>query len=87
MRLSFDTPPELILQLLQNHWNLDLPKLLISVHGGISNFDIQPKLKRVFRKGLLKAAKTTGAWIVDGGIHSGWLNVVSSSSLAYYAQQ
>ena len=48
-----------------------LPKLLISVHGGIANFDLQPKLKRVFKKGLLKAAKTTGAWIVTGGTNTG----------------
>ncbi|ESP05269.1 hypothetical protein LOTGIDRAFT_102152, partial [Lottia gigantea] len=68
---SFDTKPEQVLQLLQKNWGLDLPKLLITVHGGILNFDIQPKLKRVFRKGLLKAAKTTGAWIVTGGTNTG----------------
>lgn len=68
---SFDTRPEQVLHLLQKHWGLDLPKLLITVHGGILNFDLQPKLKRVFRKGLLKAAKTTGAWIVTGGTNTG----------------
>ncbi|GAB1601203.1 transient receptor potential cation channel subfamily M member 3 isoform X4 [Argonauta hians] len=68
---SFDSKPEHILELLQKFWGLDLPKLLITVHGGILNFDLQPKLKRVFRKGLLKAAKTTGAWIVTGGTNSG----------------
>ncbi|GFN97021.1 transient receptor potential cation channel subfamily m-like protein, partial [Plakobranchus ocellatus] len=52
------------------HWGLDLPKLLITVHGGILNFDLQPKLKRVFRKGLLKAARTTGAWIVTNGTNT-----------------
>ncbi|XP_033750310.1 LOW QUALITY PROTEIN: transient receptor potential cation channel subfamily M member 3-like [Pecten maximus] len=68
---SFDTKPEQVLQLLQKHWALDFPKLLITVHGGILNFDLQPKLKRVFRKGLLKAAKTTGAWIITGGTNTG----------------
>ena len=72
MRVAYDTKPDLILQLLQKQWGLELPKLLISVHGGIANFDLQPKLKRVFRKGLLKAAKTTGAWIVTGGTNTGW---------------
>ena len=71
VRVSYDTKPELILQLLQKQWDLELPKLLISVHGGIANFDLQPKLKRVFRKGLLKASKTTGAWIVTGGTNTG----------------
>lgn len=68
---SFDSKPENILELLQKFWGLDLPKLLITVHGGILNFDLQPKLKRVFRKGLLKAAKTAGAWIVTGGTNTG----------------
>ncbi|XP_053405277.1 transient receptor potential cation channel subfamily M member 3-like isoform X7 [Mercenaria mercenaria] len=68
---SYDSKADQVLQLLQNHWGLDLPKLLITVHGGILNFDLQPKLKRVFRKGLLKAAKTTGAWIITGGTNTG----------------
>jgi len=59
------------MQLLQQQWGLDLPKLLISVHGGIANFDLQPKLKRVCYRGLLQAAKTTGAWIVTGGTNTG----------------
>lgn len=65
------TSPERILQLLLHHWQLELPKLLISVHGGIANFDLQPKLKRVFNKGLIKAANTTGAWIITGGTNTG----------------
>ena len=71
VRLSYDSQPDQVLQLLQKQWNLELPKLLISVHGGIANFELQPKLRRVFRKGLLKAAKTTGAWIVSAGINTG----------------
>ena len=72
MRLSsFDSKPDQVLQLLLKHWGLALPKLLITVHGGILNFDLQPKLKRVFRKGLLKAARTTGAWIITGGTNTG----------------
>ncbi|XP_035824942.1 transient receptor potential cation channel subfamily M member 1 isoform X2 [Aplysia californica] len=72
MRLSsLDTRQENVLTLLIKHWGLDLPKLLITVHGGILNFDLQPKLKRVFRKGLLKAARTTGAWIVTSGTNTG----------------
>ncbi len=41
-------------------WQLELPTLLISVHGGLQNFDLQPKLKQVFGKGLIKAAVTLG---------------------------
>jgi len=52
-------------------WQLELPTLLISVHGGLQNFDLQPKLKQVFGKGLIKAAVTTGAWIITGGVNTG----------------
>ena len=60
IRLGFDSRPDLILQLLTREWGLELPKLIISVHGGKANFELNPRLKRVFRKGLLRAAKTTG---------------------------
>ncbi|KAK2154072.1 hypothetical protein NP493_2229g00014 [Ridgeia piscesae] len=71
VRLDYETKPGLVLELLTKHWGLEMPKLLISVHGGIANFDLQPKLKRVFHKGLFKAAKTTGAWIMTGGTNTG----------------
>lgn len=69
--MAHDTRPEPIVQLLCREWNLGLPKLLITVHGGRSNFELQPSLKKVLRKGLLKAAKTTGAWIFTGGTNTG----------------
>lgn len=47
MRLSFDTRPELLVQLFTKEWNLELPKLLITVQGGKANFDLQAKLKKV----------------------------------------
>ncbi|XP_071505230.1 transient receptor potential cation channel subfamily M member 3-like [Diadema antillarum] len=71
IRLADDTPPDMVLQLLKKHWNLGLPNLLISMRGGLQDFAIQPKLKRVLCKGLGKAARTTGAWIVTGGTNTG----------------
>lgn len=71
VRLAYDTRPDLIVQLFTREWNLELPKLLITVQGGKANFELQPKLKKVLRKGLLKAAKTTGAWIFTGGTNTG----------------
>lgn len=73
VRVSYDTKPELLLHLMTKEWQLDLPKLLISVHGGLQNFELQPKLKQVFGKGLIKAAMTTGAWIFTGGVNTGGL--------------
>lgn len=76
VRLAYDTRPELILQLFTREWNLETPKLLITVQGGKANFELQPKLKKVLRKGLLKAAKTTGAWIFTGGTNTGKLKTI-----------
>ena len=66
-----DSRPDLLLHLMVKEWQLELPTLLISVHGGLQNFDIPPKLKQVFGKGLIKAAVTTGAWIFTGGVSTG----------------
>lgn len=75
VRVSYDTKPDLLLHLMTKEWQLDLPKLLISVHGGLQNFELQPKLKQVFGKGLIKAAMTTGAWIFTGGVNTGDLRL------------
>jgi SLOG in TRPM len=71
VRLAHDTRPDLILQLFTREWGLELPKLLLTIQGGKANFELQAKLKKVLRKGLLKAAKTTGAWIFTGGTNTG----------------
>lgn len=47
VRLSYDTRPELIVQLFTKEWNLELPKLLLTVQGGKANFELQSKLKKV----------------------------------------
>ncbi|XP_033210686.1 transient receptor potential cation channel trpm [Belonocnema kinseyi] len=87
VRLAHDTRPEPIVQLLCREWNLGLPKLLITVHGGRSNFELQPTLKKVLRKGLLKAAKTTGAWIFTGGTNTGVTRQVGDALLLERAQR
>ncbi|XP_034025901.1 transient receptor potential cation channel subfamily M member 3 isoform X4 [Thalassophryne amazonica] len=79
VRVSYDTKPDLLLHLMTKEWQLDLPKLLISVHGGLQNFELQPKLKQVFGKGLIKAAMTTGAWIFTGGVNTGVIRHVGDA--------
>lgn len=80
VRVSYDTKPDLLLHLMTKEWQLDLPKLLISVHGGLQNFELQPKLKQVFGKGLIKAAMTTGAWIFTGGVNTGDLHLTQTEN-------
>uniref|UniRef100_A0A3B3XRH1 TRPM SLOG domain-containing protein n=1 Tax=Poecilia mexicana TaxID=48701 RepID=A0A3B3XRH1_9TELE len=71
IRVSYDSKPDSLLHLMVKEWQLELPTLLISVHGGLQNFDLPPKLKQVFGRGLIKAAVTTGAWIFTGGVSTG----------------
>ena len=83
VRVSYDTKPDLLLHLMTKEWQLDLPKLLISVHGGLQNFELQPKLKQVFGKGLIKAAMTTGAWIFTGGVNTGGWSLATTTSVCW----
>uniref|UniRef100_A0A7M4G1J8 Transient receptor potential cation channel subfamily M member 7 n=1 Tax=Crocodylus porosus TaxID=8502 RepID=A0A7M4G1J8_CROPO len=71
VRLSYDTKPEAILQLMLREWQMELPKLVISVHGGMQKFELHPRIKQLLGKGLIKAAVTTGAWILTGGVNTG----------------
>uniref|UniRef100_A0A7N6BR07 non-specific serine/threonine protein kinase n=1 Tax=Anabas testudineus TaxID=64144 RepID=A0A7N6BR07_ANATE len=71
VRLSHDSRPESVLRLMLKEWNMELPKILISVHGGVQNFELHPRIKQLVGKGLIKAAVTTGAWILTGGVNTG----------------
>ncbi|KFO97615.1 Transient receptor potential cation channel subfamily M member 6, partial [Calypte anna] len=71
LRLSYDSSLDQLLHLMLKEWQMELPKLVISVHGGIQDFKLPSKVKQVFSKGLVKAAETTGAWIITEGINSG----------------
>ena len=68
IRLSDDTEPELTLTLMLEQWKLKKPDIVISIHGGLKNFWLDPHHKELFNRELIKAAKTTsgGAWIITG---------------------
>uniref|UniRef100_A0A8C9M6N4 Transient receptor potential cation channel subfamily M member 2 n=1 Tax=Panthera tigris altaica TaxID=74533 RepID=A0A8C9M6N4_PANTA len=80
VRLSQDTPPSVIYHLMTQYWGLDVPNLLISVTGGAKDFNMKPRLKSVFRRGLVKVAQTPGrAWIITGGSHTGVMKQVGEA--------
>lgn len=68
IRLADNTRPELTLELMIRQWKLKKPDIVISIHGGLKNFKLDPHHKEIFNRGLIKAAKTThsGAWIITG---------------------
>ncbi|XP_077331053.1 transient receptor potential cation channel subfamily M member 6 isoform X1 [Lithobates pipiens] len=86
IRVSYDTALDQLMHLMIKEWQMELPKLVISVHGGIQNFKLPPKVKQVFGKGLVKAAKTTGAWILTEGINTGVSKHVGDALKAHASQ-
>ncbi|KAM7407582.1 hypothetical protein PAMA_003348 [Pampus argenteus] len=82
-RVSTDTSPEVLYQLLTDQWKLSPPKLLISVTGGAKDFYLKTHLKNAFHRGLIKVAQTTGAWIITGGTHAGLMKHVGQAVREY----
>ncbi|XP_077004556.1 transient receptor potential cation channel subfamily M member 6 [Tamandua tetradactyla] len=86
IRTSYDTKLDHLSHLMLREWNMELPKLVISVHGGIQNFKMPPNLKEIFSQGLIKAAETTGAWIITEGINTGVSKHVGDALKAHSSQ-
>ncbi|KJH43832.1 hypothetical protein DICVIV_10142 [Dictyocaulus viviparus] len=79
IRLGYDSDPENVMYLMEKVWGLQPPRLVITVHGGMTNFEVNEKLGSLFRDGLLKAAQTTGAWIITSGLDSGVVRHVAQA--------
>ncbi|XP_075134506.1 transient receptor potential cation channel subfamily M member 6 [Leptodactylus fuscus] len=86
IRVSYDTSLDQLMHLMIKEWQMELPKLVISVHGGVQNFKFPSKVKQVFGKGLVKAAETTGAWILTEGINTGVSKHVGDALKAHASQ-
>ncbi|XP_034042353.1 transient receptor potential cation channel subfamily M member 2 isoform X2 [Thalassophryne amazonica] len=82
-RVSTETSPDILYQLLTEQWKLTPPNLLISVTGGAKNFYLKAGLKNMFHRGLIKVAQTTGAWIITGGTHTGVMKHVGQAVRDY----
>uniref|UniRef100_A0A8D0C733 Transient receptor potential cation channel subfamily M member 5 n=1 Tax=Salvator merianae TaxID=96440 RepID=A0A8D0C733_SALMN len=63
--------PKVIFDVMSNKWNLPAPNLVVSLVGEEENFQMKPWLRDTLRKGLVKAAQSTGAWIFTGGLRVG----------------
>ncbi|KAM9391623.1 transient receptor potential cation channel subfamily M member 4-like [Pholidichthys leucotaenia] len=71
LRLSCDTSPQIIYTLMTTHWGLPSPNLVVSVVGGEGREKMKPWVKNILRNGLVRAAQSTGAWILTGGLMQG----------------
>ncbi|XP_047428672.1 transient receptor potential cation channel subfamily M member 4a [Mugil cephalus] len=71
LRLSCDTPPQIVYTLMTAHWGLPSPNLVVSVVGGEGHEKVKTWVRDILRKGLVRAAQSTGAWILTGGLREG----------------
>ncbi|XP_064178104.1 transient receptor potential cation channel subfamily M member 4-like isoform X2 [Anguilla rostrata] len=71
LRLSCDTAPNTVYTLMTVHWGIPQPNLVVSVVGGQGKVKVKPWVREVLRQGLVKAAQSTGAWILTGGLREG----------------
>ena len=80
IKLSHSTDVKKIKNFLfsKSMWHMKKPKMLISVSGG-TKLNINPDFKIKFCQGLYKVAKSTDAWIIDGGSHMGCMQLVGEA--------
>ncbi|KAJ1131778.1 hypothetical protein NDU88_010111 [Pleurodeles waltl] len=71
VRVSDETEARIVYTLITQQWKFPPPNLVVSVVGGDGDFKIKTWLKDILRKGLVKAAQSTGAWIMTGGMQAG----------------
>ncbi|TRY59938.1 hypothetical protein DNTS_017602 [Danionella cerebrum] len=71
LRLSHDTPPDNVYSLMTSQWGLPIPNLVVSVVGGQGKETAKPWVREVIRQGLVRAAQSTGAWILTSGLREG----------------
>uniref|UniRef100_U3KAF6 Transient receptor potential cation channel subfamily M member 5 n=1 Tax=Ficedula albicollis TaxID=59894 RepID=U3KAF6_FICAL len=68
---SFSPFTVLLLIIMLNKWKLPAPNLVISLVGGEENFQMKPWLRDTLKKGFIKAAESTGAWIFTSALRVG----------------
>ncbi|KAI2666259.1 Transient receptor potential cation channel subfamily M member 5 [Labeo rohita] len=71
LRLAHDTPPDNVYSLMTTQWGLPIPNLVVSVVGGEGKEKVKPWVRDVIRQGLVRAAQSTGAWIMTSGLREG----------------
>lgn len=60
VRVRSNTDPVLIYQTLTEEWGLAPPHLVVALVGGDELAQMKPWLRDILRKGLVKAAQSTG---------------------------
>jgi transient receptor potential cation channel subfamily M protein 2 len=62
------------------NWKLPRPGLIISVTGGAKKFKLPSGYTSAIKKGIIKAALSTEAWLVTGGTEEGIMKHMGESA-------
>ncbi|CAK9055339.1 unnamed protein product [Durusdinium trenchii] len=57
-------------------WDLEAPRLLLSIVGGAGEMNLDPAVEAHFCEELVGAAKQTHGWVITGGTDSGVMDLV-----------
>ncbi|KAK6185074.1 hypothetical protein SNE40_007394 [Patella caerulea] len=82
VRVTEDDNVRNVLKLMEDHWRIMDPRppnLVISVIGGAKNFRLDGRMRETFSTGLIKAAKTTSAWLITSGFNMGVMKSVGQA--------
>ncbi|XP_053416783.1 transient receptor potential cation channel subfamily M member 5 isoform X3 [Nycticebus coucang] len=71
VKVPSDVAPSVLFDLLLTEWHLPAPNLVVSLVGEERPLAMKSWLRDVLRKGLVKAAQSTGAWILTSALRVG----------------
>ncbi|XP_036030310.1 LOW QUALITY PROTEIN: transient receptor potential cation channel subfamily M member 5 [Onychomys torridus] len=71
VKVPSSVAPSMLFELLLTEWHLPAPNLVVSLVGEERPFAMKSWLRDVLRKGLVKAAQSTGAWILTSALRVG----------------
>ena len=60
-------------------WKLEEPSVLLAITGGAADLNLSADLEEMIKEGLIKAARSTRAWIITGGTDTGVMKLTGEA--------
>ncbi|XP_029813108.1 transient receptor potential cation channel subfamily M member 5-like [Suricata suricatta] len=79
VKVPSSVSPSMLFDLLLTEWHLPAPNLVVSLVGEERSFAMKSWLRDVLRKGLVKAAQSTGAWVLTSALRVGLARYVAQA--------
>ncbi|XP_071041740.1 transient receptor potential cation channel subfamily M member-like 2 isoform X2 [Parasteatoda tepidariorum] len=81
-------PINLVFETALKSWNLELPKIVITIVSDNSSVNCWPEEKQeIFIKGLIKASNATSMWILTNGLNIGITKLIGEKYQADYQKR